>query len=134
MSHAMANYRDELDEAREEIRQLKEQLREALTPHIIPHWAGLRLSPADRFYLALLIKTEGLCPTERMMTAWQIKQDREWHARPCTDDAVKVTICRLRKKLKPFGVEISTVLGQGYYLSEENKTRLADLQYGVRAV
>lgn len=37
---------------------------------------------------------------------------------------VDVFVCKARRKLKPFGVEIKTVWGQGYYLTPETKARL----------
>ncbi|EKS37786.1 helix-turn-helix domain-containing protein [Afipia clevelandensis] len=35
-------------------------------------------------------------------------------------DLVKVYICKLRKKLKPYGIEIKTVWGEGYELTPES--------------
>jgi two-component system cell cycle response regulator CtrA len=37
---------------------------------------------------------------------------------------VDVFLCKLRKKLRPHGVDIDTVWGQGYYLSTENAAKL----------
>jgi hypothetical protein len=39
----------------------------------------------------------------------------------------KVAIYNLRKKLKPYGIEISTWLGIGYYLNDENRVKLKQL-------
>jgi two-component system cell cycle response regulator CtrA len=37
---------------------------------------------------------------------------------------IDVLVCKIRKKLKPFGIEISTHWGRGYYLSEPNKDQI----------
>lgn len=37
---------------------------------------------------------------------------------------VDVVVCNLRKRLKPFGVKIKTLWGRGYYLDEENRTKV----------
>ena len=39
----------------------------------------------------------------------------------------KVAIYNLRKRLAPYGIEISTWRGIGYYLDDENKTKLKQL-------
>lgn len=38
---------------------------------------------------------------------------------------VDVFVCKMRRKLKPFGVEVLTRWGEGYYLSAETKAALA---------
>jgi hypothetical protein len=39
----------------------------------------------------------------------------------------KVAVCKLRKKLKPYEIEIKTWNGVGYYLDDENKAKLKQL-------
>ena len=39
---------------------------------------------------------------------------------------VDVFVCKLRRKLTPFGVEIKTLWGQGYSMDAENKRRVAE--------
>ena len=39
----------------------------------------------------------------------------------------KVAVWKLRQKLKPYGVEIKTWRGVGYYLDDDNKVRLKQL-------
>jgi len=39
----------------------------------------------------------------------------------------KVAIFNLRKRLKPYGIEIFTWRGMGYYMSDENKEKLLKL-------
>jgi len=40
---------------------------------------------------------------------------------------IDVVVCHIRKKLKPFGVEISTMWGRGFYFDDENRAKLAVL-------
>jgi two-component system cell cycle response regulator CtrA len=39
---------------------------------------------------------------------------------------VDVFVCKIRKKLKPFGVAIDTVWARGYRLTPENKKKVAE--------
>ena len=39
----------------------------------------------------------------------------------------KVAVWKLRKKLKPYGIEIKTWRGVGYYLDDDNKEKLKKL-------
>jgi hypothetical protein len=39
----------------------------------------------------------------------------------------KVAVWKMRRKLKPFGIEIKTWRGVGYYLDDENKAKLKQL-------
>jgi hypothetical protein len=39
----------------------------------------------------------------------------------------KVAVWKMRRKLKPFGIEIKTWRGIGYYLDDENKEKLKQL-------
>ena len=39
----------------------------------------------------------------------------------------KVAVWKLRQRLKPYGIEIKTWRGVGYYLDEENKAKLKQL-------
>ena len=39
----------------------------------------------------------------------------------------KVAVWKMRKKLKPYGIEIKTWRGIGYYLDDENKAKLKQL-------
>ncbi|MBS7539746.1 winged helix-turn-helix domain-containing protein [Ancylobacter lacus] len=42
------------------------------------------------------------------------------------DDIVGVYVCRIRKKLRPLGIDIITVSGQGYYLPAASLQRVRD--------
>jgi DNA-binding response OmpR family regulator len=49
-------------------------------------------------------------------------------------EVVKVHICRLRKKLAPYGVVISNRFAIGYYLDHEMKQRLLKIEQDFNAV
>jgi two-component system cell cycle response regulator CtrA len=40
---------------------------------------------------------------------------------------VDVFVCKMRKKLKPFGIEIKTNWGESYEIPEESKARAREL-------
>jgi hypothetical protein len=119
--------REQLDEAREEIRQLKQQLREALTGSPGLPYPELHLSKSERFYLEMIVNCRGISVTSRMFDAWQFVRIRNGNREPELLKSVSVLICRLRKKLAKFGIVISTAWGTGFYLTGENRARLADL-------
>jgi len=50
---------------------------------------------------------------------------------PTDPKIVDVIICKLRKKLKPKGVSISTIWGHGYYIPKEAKAALSAILAGT---
>jgi len=44
---------------------------------------------------------------------------------------VDVVICKLRKKLKPLGINIKTLWGRGYYLNEESRKVAESILTGI---
>jgi two-component system cell cycle response regulator CtrA len=47
---------------------------------------------------------------------------------PPNDTIVSVLVCHLRRRLKPFGINIETLWGRGYRLPPEDKERLWGLE------
>ncbi len=47
--------------------------------------------------------------------------------------SVRTTVCDIRRKLKPYGIEIETQRGEGYYMTMRNKHRLKMLYRGPDA-
>jgi two-component system, cell cycle response regulator CtrA len=41
---------------------------------------------------------------------------------------IDVFVCKMRKKLQSFGIEISTLWGRGYYLTREMKDKVRALR------
>lgn len=47
--------------------------------------------------------------------------------------SVRTTVCEIRRKLEPYGIEIETQRGEGYYMTMRNKYRLKMLYRGPDA-
>lgn len=79
------------------------------------------LTPAEQRILAALVARER-CTKEFLLLAT---------ARPGTEPdteikIVDVFVCKARKKLAPFGIEILTLWGSGYALSDATRNHLRD--------
>ena len=48
----------------------------------------------------------------------------------CAQKVIDTTVCRLRKKLDPFGISLRTLRSQGYEISEADQTKLRALVAG----
>lgn len=106
-----------IDRQQQEIAMLRERVRQ-LTALLAPRdvlvrfeW-GLTTSEARLF---AFLTTRELCSKAEIMNAL-------YALRPEADEVepkiVDVFVCKLRKKLRPFGVEVETVWGQGYRLKD----------------
>ncbi len=107
---------------REEIDQLKEQLRVAkqalLVPKLFPmKW---RLTPLETRMLRFLVAREHPVHAERIIEAIYIP----YGVQPASYNIVGVCIHRMRKKLKPFGIQIHNEHMVGYYLSKATRAKL----------
>jgi len=56
-----------------------------------------------------------------------IEQRRKPGSPPTEEKLVDVVICNLRKKLKPFGLQIKTIWSQGYYMDAEHRGKARDM-------
>lgn len=106
---------DQVDVLKETVRQL----REALAPvnGIHPSWG---LTKREAQVVAALVASRGdYVHKQQLYTAI--------YGTECEvlDKIVDVFICKARRKLAPFGVDIRTVWGQGYYLTAASKQLLA---------
>lgn len=108
---------DENETLRERVRQLEEALGWRLTVPVI-----FGLSDHESRILGALL-------TREMMSRVQILDALYGH-KPGGDEPemkiVDVYVCKARAKLKPFGVEISTKWGSGYYLTKDAKAKVAE--------
>ncbi|CAN7583295.1 winged helix-turn-helix domain-containing protein [Devosia sp. LjRoot16] len=113
--------RDEVEFLREENRQLKERL--GLSPDnqfFLEARYRLRLQPQVARVLAALMGSPMVSKgelLEAMCDGWEERELKN----------VDVRIFHLRKALRPHGVEIETIWGQGYRLVPEMKTRVRQL-------
>lgn len=106
-----AQWRAKLEEAEETIRQLR----------AIPApttYRGLHLMPREQRVLHWL-RNGRPHSVEEIVTRF---------GENASDDSVRVLICRLRKKLKPHGIEIVTRWVEGYSMPAESIAILAGLE------
>lgn len=47
-------------------------------------------------------------------------------ANPPGEKIVEVIICRIRKVLQPFGISVITLRSEGYYMTAEAKSKVAE--------
>ncbi|WP_020179671.1 winged helix-turn-helix domain-containing protein [Methylopila sp. M107] len=105
----------ENDELRERIAQLQELLGFHETTPI--EW---RLTPSEAAVVGFLLKRPMASKDEILSALYSLRPDD-----PPAVKIVDVFVCKIRKKIKPFGVEIETVWGQGYRICSETRERLA---------
>jgi hypothetical protein len=124
----MASDADTIRELREQVAELKEELRQLRDD----------ITPTDNTFAGVL--------TRQQVALLRSIQDRNFASYPYIDQVLagqgnfgrgdgeeteklrsKVSIYNLRQRLKPYGIEIKTWRGVGYYLDDENKAKLKQL-------
>ena len=107
----MTSLQEENDELREKVRQLEEIIGFHFRAPI-----AFGLNRNEEMVLGILTKRDRLTK-DQIMTA--LYSDRP--NSPPEIQIVGVYICRLRKKLRKFGIEITTIWGIGYALTPASK-------------
>jgi two-component system cell cycle response regulator CtrA len=108
---------DERDREIDSLRDALEAMRAALTEE-----PGLRLikvaglTYSERLMVGLLVRRGRVLRSQFMTLLYAERPDHE----PC-DKIVDVLICKIRKKLKPHGIQIKTIWGAGYEMPQESK-------------
>ena len=102
----------ELDTARETIRQLRED-HGFLT--VAP--VSLRLTTSEASIFGVLLKKDG-ATNELLMQALYSDSGAD---DPPEEKIIDVFVCKMRKKIKPFGISITTLWGKGYCMPPESK-------------
>lgn len=118
----MSSHDDLVIRQRHEIEMLQEkvrQLQEVLAPPSVRIPVEWRLTASERRVFVFLTTRE-LATTPAIMQA--LYSDR---ADEPDERIVAAYICKLRKKLTPFGIRIQNVWGQGYSLADRQKARVA---------
>lgn len=103
----------------EEIRWLKRTLygQEIAIP------AELDLTLAQTIMLRCLLARDGTIAYGTLFSATREIPGSKWDE-PKDDKVLAVHMCRIRKQLRPFGLEIRTDWGLGYRLTPESRARL----------
>ncbi|OCC05155.1 hypothetical protein BA190_09580 [Labrys sp. WJW] len=115
----LARLREENDRLKAEVDYLKS----ALVP---PGWlpARFRLTALEeRLFKALLSREQAT--KEQLLTAAYshvFSADEIPHVK-----IIDVLICKVRRKLTPFGVEINTIWGKGYSIPADMRQKVADI-------
>lgn len=116
----------ELQKQNDFLQETVYRLREALTEtRMLPReW---RLTPSEQNIIGVMVNRE-VGTYEAFLTALYLAKGRP----EASQKILQVFICRLRKKLEPFGIEIHTIWGRGWALSpaaramlRAEKTRIA---------
>lgn len=88
----------------------------------------LKLTPLEAgFILVLLKRDEADKDTLHYVIETQRNMRRADNPEATDKKMVDVIICKLRRKLVKFKVEIKTIWGRGYYIDEKGRQRLEDL-------
>lgn len=117
----------DVDARLEALRSEVDSLRAHIT--VLEHALGLtfsapieyRLTASEQRMLGALMR-RALLTKEAALAALYTDSHRD----PAEPKIVDVFICKMRKKLTPFGIEIATAWGQGYRLTPESKSLIAD--------
>ena len=115
----IAELRDQLDQAQATILQLKQLLR---TQGRYPY-EEIILSPTQRKVVDILLQTDGISTKEHLYEALYASK----HGHAPHPKILREIIRRIRRQLKPHGIEISFVAGKGYIMSDSSKDKLNTL-------
>lgn len=120
-AETIRNLRDQIAELEEELRQLREDT-------IKVDWLLLgNLSKQQSALLVAISKLDiasyGYLDHVSEDHGKYNRYEGEMHQTLRT----KVAVWKLRQKLKPYGIEVKTWRGVGYYLDDENKAKLKQL-------
>lgn len=107
---------------REKCRQLEQALH---GDFVAPFEWGL--SPHQTRCFGVLLN-RAMASNDAFMAALYHDDGRE----PANPKIVDVMVCHIRRKLKPFGIRIYTVWGQGYAIPEEQRRRLLQGESDLR--
>lgn len=73
------------------------------------------LTKNETVIFGLLLKNKVVMRSSMMLALYMHKQDE------ADIKIVDVWVCKIRRKLKPYGIEIGTQWGQGYFLTTDAK-------------
>ncbi|HTK34577.1 MAG TPA: winged helix-turn-helix domain-containing protein [Caulobacteraceae bacterium] len=122
-------YRERAEEAEEAVRQLRGAFGgEPAEPLELPR--AWRLTAAERQICRLLLSR-----TQLTLAGYMALRELEAGAAGAPQDKVfNVLISKLRKKLRPFGVEIETVWGEGYRIDPAQRRAILALEHPAASI
>jgi DNA-binding response OmpR family regulator len=112
-----------IEELEEEIRQLKQDLRGPDNVFV----GQFTLTPQMSALLWTIYKSDGMVTNARLdLVTREYGQPSRWRDGDCDYSAVtKVRISNIRRKIERLGVSIINVHNVGYYMTYEDKQKLA---------
>lgn len=112
MDSLLAQQQEQIDVLRERVRQLEE----VLSPPLVVIQVEWGLTPHEAKVFACLAAREQASKEMIMSALYGARGDDVVQIK-----IVDVFVCKMRKKLKPFGIEISTLWGKGYTLVDRKR-------------
>lgn len=108
----------------EELEARVESLEAVSLAEVPSDLAGVLTSTEARL-LGFLVRKPGVVSKQQLMEL--LYEQRSSGEVPETK-VVDVFVCKIRRKLKPFGIDVATVWGQGYCLAAPDRARLKALE------
>lgn len=116
--HLLQALRDENARLREQLAAMRAALSEC--PPLPAEW---RLTASEARVFAVLVRRPGPSRSAIMTALYSDRSEADAIDDPAL---VAIFVCKIRRKLKPFGIEIRTLRGHGYALDAATRARFAD--------
>lgn len=82
----------------------------------------LHLTPNESRIMELICRRELASKVGLMAALYDHRSDGGPH-----DKIIDIFVCKIRRKIKPLGIEIKTRRGQGYFLDGAGKTKVLEI-------
>ena len=124
----MASDADTIRELREQVAELKEELRQIREDMLPTNATFLGVLSKQEMVLLLGINRREIADYAYLDRITE-KPDRYSRYTDVNHELLRarVSVWKLRQKMRRYGIEIKTWRGIGYYLDDENKTKLKQL-------
>jgi hypothetical protein len=120
-SAELIRLRERLAEAEETIRHLRD-LGKQEEGAAEAFFSGLRLTKREAVMVAALMQSRIVT----RLDMWRILQRTSRKQEICPE-AVSILVHRVRKRLKPMGIEVRNEFGRGYFITDDDKRTLEKL-------
>jgi DNA-binding response OmpR family regulator len=120
LQEQVSGRRAQLEEAREQIRQLREMLR----PSNVTRYRELDLTGTEEAVLQIIVAAQGVCSNEMLFEGLYGSRCETSQPDPTI---LRIYILRLRRKLGAHGIQIDRVHGRGLFMQPDSKERLRAL-------